>query len=293
MVPMSGGDPRIWNIMNEHLAIFASTIVIGLSSPAWAQDASQQQTPPPQSQQDTTSPLTPTSPNGSSPLTPTQPNPVNQPQPTSAAAVQSSSEPPETFVQPPIEANRIDPSAPSDLSLQIDPASAEASLLNPDASGLAPTAAGVSLNSVQGTTSTAAPSSLGVSIPSPTSVNVYPATLSEPASTQAFLTALQTPGLAGRTSASRVGSSSSVSTMGPAIGSAAVHSSSLVETMSSAPTAIGSSMFMRSPSSPSTIQPSVAAASFGSSSIGPRALRSSFGSSSSMSFSHSRSGGHR
>ncbi|MFA5956966.1 hypothetical protein [Hyphomicrobium sp.] len=268
--------------------------IIVMAPVASAQDATtlpQAQTPP-QPQPDTSSPLTPQDGTGS-PLTPAPINPVTgQTQSSSSDATQSSSEVPTTFIQPPIETNRLDVSAPSEQQLEIDPSSSQAASLSPDTPQLTPTAAGVSLNAVQGTTSTTSPSSLGSSIPSPTSTIVYPAAISEPASTQAFLTSLQSAHIGSGLSSRRVGSSST--SMGPLIGSDAVKSSSPVETMSSGPTAIGASAFMRSPSSSSRIiRSSFASASVGSNSIGPSALRSNFGGSSSTMSHHSMSSSHR
>ena len=117
--------------MTKILATLAAGMVFGLSSGAFAQDA----TTTPTSPSDTSSPLTP-SPSGS-PLTPsptTSPTSGATQPPTTADTMQSSSETPATSVQSPVEANRIDPSAPSNLSIQIDPNSANSSVLNADSS---------------------------------------------------------------------------------------------------------------------------------------------------------------
>lgn len=288
--------------MQKSFATYVSVLAISLVPvAASAQDATQQTqtqtqtqttTTPSPSQTDTSSPLTPTNPDGSSPLTPTPTNPItgqNQ-QPSSAAAVQSSSEVPSTFVQTPVEENRIDASAPSPLQLEIDPSSSQAALLSPDVTQLTPTAAGVSLNTVQGTTSMTL-QSLGSSIPSPTQTSVYPAAITEPAATQNFLSQLSQFSLAraaARPAATKVGSAS----MGPLIGTAAVMNSSPVESMTSAPPTPGSSTFMRSMRSSWRISPAIASTSGDASPIGPTALRPAFLGSSSMSvhrgMSHSR-----
>lgn len=283
--------------MQKSFATYVSVLAFTLvPAAAAAQDATQQTqtqtTTPSPSQTDTSSPLTPTNPDGSSPLTPTPTNPItgqNQ-QPSSAAAVQSSSEVPSTFVQTPIEENRIDASAPSPLQLEIDPSSSQAALLSPDVTQLTPTAAGVSLNTVQGTTSTTL-QSLGSSMPSPTQTSVYPAAITEPTATQNFLSQLSQFSLARaapRPAATRVGSAS----MGPLIGTAAVMNSSPVESMTSAPLTPGSSTFMRSMRSSSLVSPTLNSTSADASSIGPTALRPAFLGSSSMSvhrlMSHSR-----
>jgi hypothetical protein len=237
--------------MNRFFATFvgalSSALITGAAPGAWAQDATTNpntQTPAP-SQSDTSSPLTPTNPSTSTPLTQSQPNPVSGQNQQSAATVQSSSEVPTTFVQPPIEGNRVDAAAPSSLQLVIDPSSGS-SLLNPDATQLSPTAAGVSLNSVQGTTSTALPSPLGGSLGSSSSASPYPTAVAEPASTQAFLTALQGKSATASSGSSTTSRGSSTS-MGPLIGSAAVQNSSTIASMTSTPTAVGSSTFMKSP----------------------------------------------
>lgn len=261
--------------MNRFIVAFACLLPFGVSagvaSVAWAQDAgtspSQSQTTSP-SQSDTSSPLTPTNPTTSTPLTPTPTNPVGgQSQQTGASAVQSSSEVPSTFVQPPVELNRVDPSAPSSLQLLIDPAGVQASLLSPDVTQLAPTTAGASLNSVQGTTPL--PSPLGSSTRSSTASISYPAKIAEPASTQAFLSALGggSGGGSASMSTSRTGSSTS---MGPLIGSAALQNSMSVAPMSSGPTQVGASSFMRAPTATSAIVSPIASTS---ASIGPSALR--------------------
>ncbi len=276
--------------MQKSFATFVSVLTVALAPvAASAQDATQQTqtqttTPLPPSQTDTSSPLTPTNPNTSSPLTPTQPNPItgqNQ-QPSSAAAVQSSSEVPSTFVQAPIEDNRVDPSAPSPLQLEIDPTSSESVLLSPDVTQLAPTAAGVSLNAVQGTTSTTLPS-LGSSISPPTSTSVYPAIISEPTATQSFLSSLSGAGFERSLSNRRVATTSSSNSMAPLIGTAAVINSSPVESMTSDPPAVGASTFMRSLRSSSIVSPKLVSTSLRPSSIGPTALRPAFHGGSSMS----------
>lgn len=275
--------------MQRSFATYVGVLAVALTPiAASAQDATQQTqaqtiTPPPPSQTDTSSPLTPSNPNTSSPLTPTPTNPItgqNQ-QPSSAAGVQSSSEVPSTFVQAPVEDNRVDPSAPSPLQLEIDPTSSESVLLSPDVTQLSPTAAGVSLNAVQGTTSTTLPS-LGSSIPSPTSTSVYPATISEPTATQTFLSTLSGAGF-DRSLSRRVATSSSSNSMGPLIGTAAVINSSPVESTTSSPTAVGASTFMRSLRSSSLVSPTLASTSLRSSSIGPAALRPAFHGGASMS----------
>ncbi len=279
------------------IAALVGAIAITASSAAMAQDAgttpqTQTTTPPP----DTSSPLTPSNNNGS-PLTPNPVNPVTgqTQQSTSSAAVQSSSEVPATFTPPPIETNRVDPSADTSLRLSIDPSSS-AAVLTPDATSLAPTTAGLSLNAVQGTTPISiSPSSALGSVSSPTSTSFYPAAIAEPAATQAFLQGLSSR--ASRGAGAARGSSTSTA-MGPLIGSAAVTNASAVETMASMPASSGSSAFMRTVGSSSVISPSIAATSNGLNSIGPRALRPAFRGSSSM-FSgramswHASGGSHR
>ncbi len=278
--------------MQKSLATIVSAILVGVApATAWAQDASTQTqtqtpSPPPPSETDTSSPLTPTNPSTSSPLTPSPINPVtgqNQQQ-SSAAAVQSSSEVPSTFVQTPIETNRVDPSAASNLQLEIDPSSSQAVLLSPDQTQLAPTAAGVSLNSVQGTTSTTTSSLAGSSLGAPTATSVYPGAISEPTATQSFLNTLQLGSMSG--ASQRIGSSSASTSIGPLIGSAAVKSSSPVESMSSGPTPAGSSTFMRSLRSSSMGGSTFASTTIRPSSIGPTALRQAFHGGSSMSVHH-------
>lgn len=287
--------------MQKSLATIVSAIIVSVTpAAAWAQDASTQTqtqtpSPPPPSQTDTSSPLTPTDPNTSSPLTPSPINPVtgqNQQQ-SSAAAVQSSSEVPATFVQAPIETNRVDPSAPSNLQLEIDPSSSQAILLSPDQTQLAPTAAGVSLNSIQGTTSTTMPSSVGSSIGAPIATSIYPSAITEPAATQSFLNTLHQESMGGSLASQRVGSSSASTSMGPLIGSAAVKSSSPVESMSSGPTPTGGSTFMLSLRSSSIGSSTFVSPSIRPSSIGPSALRPAFYRGSSMSVHHVMSSSHR
>ena len=294
--------------MKKVLGTFITAVCIGIAPCAWAQDANTQtpgfeQTPSiqtPSNQTDTSSPLTPTNPNTATPLTPTPTNPVSGQQQTTSAG-DSSSEPPATFNQSPTETNRVDPAAPSSLSLQIDPSSS-ASLLNPDSasstpSSLVPTDPGVSLGSVQQTTTLTMPGATTGSstMPSPLSANPYPAIIAEPTSTQTFLSNLSAAASEDIFLRS-VGRSRSTS-MGPLIGSAAVNRASAIETMSTSPTAAGSSTFMRSLRS-STLAPSIGSTSFGrtqigSSSFGSISSRPSFGRMSSTSGSHSMSGGHR
>lgn len=276
--------------MQKLFAAYVSALAVALSPvAAVAQDATQTQTQtttaPSSSQTDPSSPLTPTNPDTSSPLTPTPTNPITGQiqQPSSSAAVQSSSEVPSTFVQTPVESNRVDASAPSPLQLEIDPTSSESVLLSPDVTQLTPTAAGVSLNAVQGTTSTTL-QSLGSSIPSPTSTSVYPAAISEPAATQTFLSTLGGAGF-NRSASRSVATSSSSNSMGPLIGTAAVINSSPVESMTSSPTAVGASTFMRSLRSSSLVSPTLASTSaLRPAETGPTALRPAFHGGSAMSF---------
>lgn len=274
--------------MNRFFATFISAgacgLVAGIAPAAWAQDATQSQSQT-SSPSDTSSPLTPTNPTTSTPLTPSPTNPVSgQSQQTGAEATQSSSEVPTTFVQPAVESNRLDASAPSSLQLEIDPSGSQSASLSSDVPQLVQTTAGLSLNSVQGTTTAALPSPIGGSTTTTTTSISYPTAIAEPTSTQTFLSALR-PLTASSASTSRVGSSSA--SMGPLIGSAAVQSSSSQSSMTSSPTPMGASTFMRAPSASTSI---VSPISSTSSSIGPSALRTFTRSSSSL--SHHSSGSH-
>jgi hypothetical protein len=252
------------------LATLVGLIAITASSAAEAQDAgtsSQTQTTAPS----TSSPLTPSN-DTSSPLTPTPINPVTgqTQQPSNTTDAQSSSEVPATFTPPPIETNRVDASADTSLRLSIDPSSSSAVLLSPDATSLAPTTAGISLNSVQGTTQITSPSPIGSSLSPTGSTSFYPSAVTEPPATQAFLQALS-GGASRRVGSARASGPSTA--MGPLIGTAAVTSASAVETMTSTPTAVGSSTFMRSVGSSSIIATPVSATANRLSTIGPSALR--------------------
>jgi hypothetical protein len=260
------------------LATLIGAVAILASTAAVAQDAGSTQTQT--TSPITSSPLTPSNDN-SSPLTPNPTNPVTgQTQPsTSAATVQSSSEVPATFTPPPVETNRVDASADTSLRLSIDPSSSSAVLLSPDATSLAPTTAGLSLNAVQGTTPIATSPALGSSISSPTSASFYPPAVTQPAATQAFLQALS-GGAARSMPAARTSTTSTA--MGPLIGSAAVTSASTVETLTSTPPSSRSSTFMRTVASSSMITPPVMVTSTRLASIGPNALRPGLRGSSSM-----------
>ncbi len=234
--------------MTKVLATLAAGMVLSLSPvAAFAQDATA-----PTSQTDTSTPLTP-----SPPSTPLTPSPTTSP--TSGAIVpsagaDSSSETAGTFVQSPVESNRLDPAAGSGLGLQIDPNASNSSVLNSDAVSTVPSAPGVSLNSVQGTTTSGLSST---PLPSPFSTSSYPSVIAEPTSTQTFLSTISGPSL-------RRGSSSSGAT-GSSTGASGSMGPSMSPMMSS-------------------VSPSIAPSSLGSTSI--RSM-------SSMSHSHSMSGGHR
>jgi hypothetical protein len=275
--------------MKRAFAALSFIMIVGSAS-AWAQDATttpaQTQATSPTPPSDTSSPLTPTNPSTSSPLTPNPINPVTgQTQQPTAASVQSSSEVPSSFVQAPVETIRLDASAPSNLSLEIDPSSSQATLLNPDVTQLTPIALGVSLNTVQQTTGPVFSTPVPLSTSRNGSSSFYPARLSALGSTQSFST-----GTVGSRQIPTSTLGSSASNLGPPIGSAAVMSSSAVESMTTSPTSSRSSTFMRAPASSSMIMSPVASTSAGTSSIGPRGLRTSFrGSSTShrlMSSSH-------
>lgn len=295
--------------MKKFLGTLIAALCIGLGPSAWAQDATTTipgtETPipnqsPPSNQTDTSSPLTPSNnANTASPLTPTPPNPVAG-QPATTPTSDSSSETPSTFIQPPVETNRLDAAAPTNLSLQIDPSSSE-SLLNPDSNStqptsLVPTDPGVSLNSVQQTTSLTPPSTMGSSaLVSPLTANPYPAIITEPTSTQMFLSNLSTATSQDLFRAAERRDATHSASMGPLIGTAAVNHANAIETMSTGPTTVGSPTFMRSVrssfappigfgSSSSELSP------FRSHSYGSSSLRSSFGHMS-MSGSHSMGGG--
>lgn len=276
----------------------ALVAVIAFLAPlaASAQDATSTTQTQTQITPGTDSPLTPSN-NNSSPLTPNTTNPITgQSQSRTVSTAQSSSEVPATLNVVPIEANRVDPSADINLRLAIDPASTSAAMLSPNADGLAPVTAGVSLNSVQGATPFATPQfPLASSASLSSSTSFYPARLTTPGSGSG--SSFGGAGLMRSITASIRRSSSTA--MGPLVGSAAVVSSSAVATnqLSSAPAT--SSTFMRSTGSSSIIRPAALSASTQMSSIGPTGLRPGLRGSSSSMFAgrgfaaHTfRSGGH-
>jgi hypothetical protein len=231
------------------MTVFKAMLVGAITVLTWAPAADAQDatsTTPTQTQTqtvpDSSSPLTPSNDN-SSPLTPNTTNPISgQSQSRTVSSSQSSSEVPARPSVIPIEANRIDPSADINLRLAIDPASMSAAQLSPNANGLAPVTAGVSLNSVQGATSLAPPkfpvnSFIGLSSPN----SLYPAKLTT----------------LGNRSFGRAGGAvrASSTAMGPLIGSAAVAGSSALATTELSAAPATQSTFMRAPGSSTIIRP--------------------------------------
>lgn len=274
---------------NQCLGIVLAAAFVGSLSTAWAQDATTtpQTTVPgqaPSNQTDTSSPLTPPeNPNTATPLTPTPPVPGT---PTATNTSGSSSETPPAFIQAPLERIRLDPSAPSDLALIIDPGSQQ-SLLNTDSISLQPLslfpeAPGVPLNSLERTTMNG--STVGSSTRLSTRpTSFYPAKILGPTSTSGF-----SPSVSGFTSQTTTNTTlpgSSSTSMAPLVGSAAVDRVSSGEvTSASQMTTIAAPMPTRSLRS--------SARDFGSARFPSNVSRPSFDAHTRVSFGRSMGGGH-
>lgn len=158
--------------MTKFLIALSSGLIIGMSSAAFAQS--------------TTAPVGATGATSttSSPLTPTIANPVLT---NNATTSQSSSQLPSFLVQSPPETIRIDPSAPSSLSLVIGPTNSNTAILNGDViTSSTPPATGLALNAFVTQSGLSAPPA-----PSAISPSFYPSPLAVPASTAAFLSQFQ------------------------------------------------------------------------------------------------------
>lgn len=276
----------------QFLGILLVAVCAGSHSTAWAQDATTepQTTVPgqtPSNQTDTTSPLTPLeNPNAATPLTPTSPAPGTT-APTNTAG--SSSETPPAFIQAPLEKNRLDPSAPSPLALIIDPGS-QSSLLNTDSLSLQPlslfpAAPGVSLYTLEQTTTMNGSPSGSSTLPLSRPTSFYPARLSGPTSTAGFSPSVS--GLMNPTTTATTPPGSSSTSMAPLVGSAAVnHVSPVQATFASQMSPIGAPMPMRS------FQSHSMARDFGSAQFRSNGFQPSFGVHTRTSAGHAMGGGH-
>lgn len=158
--------------MTRFLIALSSGLIVGMSSAALAQS--------------TIAPVgaTPPTSTTSSPLTTVPANPLLT---NNATTSQSSSQLPSFLVQSPLETNRVDPSAPSSLSLVIGPTNSSTAVLNGDVlTSSTPPASGLALNAFVTQSGLSAPPA-----PSATSPSFYPSPLAVPTSTATFLSQFQ------------------------------------------------------------------------------------------------------
>ena len=168
------------------LLISIALVAMAAASPAFAQattnPSTSPSTPAPGTSSDTTTPGTTPTPPGlarSGTTTPDQ----------SSAAGSSEATPAPTILSPP-ESIRLDPSAPSELRIQIDPGNTGDAVSNPDAQSSNPAAPGQTLNELEGSSSngiSTGTSGLGGTTPMPPtmfpSTNIYPGSTATGSST--------------------------------------------------------------------------------------------------------------